>query len=110
MRASFDTEQKSVSDVIDGNKIYIFICANGEWTKREYDESREAQKVWECDYREIVTDIDKIDIDDVKKYPEKYLDWVEPIEKTDTEKISDLQEQNKILTQCLMEMSEIVYA
>lgn len=110
MTASFDTEQKSVSYVVDGAKVYIFICVNGKWMERVYDESQEPQKVWECEYREIITDVDKINIEDVEKNPEKYLDWVEPTEKTDAEKISELQEQNKMLTQCLMEMSEIVYA
>lgn len=110
MKASFDAEQPNVKTVIDGDKIYIFICANGEWSERQYDESQDPQKVWECDYREIITTTDKIDVDKVKADPEMYLDWVEPIEKSDSDKIAVLEEQNRMLTQCLMEMSEIVYA
>ena len=66
--------------------------------------------MWECDYREIVADESKIDLEKVTAAPEKYLDWTDPVEKTDAEKIAELQEKNEMLTQCLMEMSEIVYA
>lgn len=110
MKASFDAEQPNIKTVIDGDKIYIFICVNGEWLERQHDESQEPQKVWECDYREIITTADKIDVGKVKANPEMYLDWVEPIEKSDSDKIADLEEKNAMLTQCLMEMSEIVYA
>lgn len=110
MKASFDTEQPSVKSLEDGNKIYIFIAINGSWADYKYDEAEKSKRVWECDYREIVTDKDNIDIDKVKANPEKYLDWTEKKEKTASEKIAELQEQNKMLTQCLMEMSEIVYA
>lgn len=103
MKASFDAEQPAVRSVRNGHTLYIFICVNGQWTERQYDESQPAQQVWECDYREIVTDESKIDLDKVMAAPEKYLDWTEPVEKTDAEKI-------EMLTQCLLEMSEIVYA
>jgi hypothetical protein len=110
MKASFDTEQPAVRSVRDGHTLYIFICVNGQWTERKYDESQLAQQVWECDYREIVTDESKIDLEKVTTAPEKYLDWSEPAEKTDAEKITELQEKNEMLKQCLLEMSETVYA
>lgn len=110
MKASFDTEQLAVRSVRDGHTLYIFICVNGQWTERQYDESQPVQQVWECDYREIVADESKIDLEKVTAAPEKYLDWAEPVEKTDSEKIAELQKKNEMLTQCLMEMSEIVYA
>ncbi len=110
MKASFDVEQPNVKSVRDGHTLYIFICINGEWTERQYTESQEPQRVWECDYREIVTDESNIDLEKVMATPEKYLDWTEPVKKNDAEKIAELQEKNEMLTQCLMEMSEIVYA
>ena len=109
MKASFDAEQPAVRSVRNGSTLYIFICIKGQWMERQYDESQPAQQVWECDYREIVADESKIDLE-VMAAPEKYLDWTEPVEKTDAEKIAELQEKNEMLTQCLMEMSEIVYA
>lgn len=33
-----------------------------------------------------------------------------PPEQTDAQRISELEAQNQMLTQCLMEMSQIVYA
>lgn len=110
MKASFDAEQPSVRSVRDGHTLYIFICVNGQWMERQYDESQPVQQVWECDYREIMADESKIDFEKVAAAPEKYLDWMEPVEKTDAEKIAELQEKNEMLIQCLMEMSEIVYA
>lgn len=78
MRASFDAEQPAVKTIESDGKLYIFIAANGEWTERKYSDEHPAQKVWECDYREIVTAPGKIDLSDVKARPEEYLDWEEP--------------------------------
>lgn len=107
VRASFDTEQNAVKICETEDVVYISICLNGEWTERKYDANEEAQRVWECDYNEIITDKGKIDVDDVKTNPERYLSWTE---KTIAETIADLTNENKMLTQCLLEMSEIVYA
>lgn len=78
MRASFDAPQPPVEVIEDGNKVYAFIAVNGEWTEHKYSDEQPAQKVWECDYREIVTARSKIDLDALKASPEKYLDWEEP--------------------------------
>lgn len=75
MKANFDAEQPAVRSVRDGHTLYIFICVNGQWTERQYDESQPVQQVWECDYREIVADESKIDLKKVRATPEKYLDW-----------------------------------
>lgn len=107
MRASFDVEQPSAKSLEADGLLQIFICANGEWTERIYDESQEARRVWECDYREIICNPDDISLSDVQSHPEKYLDW-KP--KTDSEKIAELQEKNDMLESCLLEMSETVYA
>lgn len=107
MRASFDSEQPRVKHLQTDNKLYIFICVNGEWIDREYDEQQETQKIWECDYREIVCDPADINLLDVQSHPVKYLEW-QP--KTDAEKIADLQAKNEMLESCLLEMSETVYA
>lgn len=124
MRASFDTVQPSVRVLEDGEKIYIFIATNGEWTERHCAENEPAVQVWECDYREIVTTKNKIDVDKVKAAPEKFLEWVEPATKTQQDTISELEQQNQTLTKqiaalidqqsfyedCIAEMAEVVYA
>lgn len=90
MRADFMQEQPSVKVVDYSNKLYIFIAVNGEWVERQVEnhsgESEEpiTEKVWECDYREIITTADKIDLDDVKANPANYLEWVEPKDESPT--------------------------
>lgn len=91
MRASFDTVQPSVRVIEDGEKIYIFIATNGEWTERQYSENEAAVQVWECDYREIVTTKGKIDVDKVKAAPEKFLEWVEPEEASTSERMEQVE-------------------
>lgn len=91
MRASFDIAQPSVRVIEDGEKIYIFIAVNGEWTERQYAENEAAVQVWECDYREIVTTKGKIDVDKVKAAPEKFLEWVEPEEASASERMEQVE-------------------
>ena len=97
MKASFDVEQPNVKSVRDGHTLYIFICINGEWTERQYTESQEPQRVWECDYREIVTDESNIDLEKVMATPEKYLDWTEPVKKTTQKKLQNCRRKTKCL-------------
>lgn len=89
MRASFDAAQPSVRVIEDGEKVYIFIAVNGEWTERQYAET--AVQVWECDYREIVTTKNKIDVDKVKAAPEKFLEWVESEEASTSERMEQVE-------------------
>ncbi len=86
MRADFMEEQPSVKVSNYSNKLYIFISLNGEWVERcvnDADNTAKTQKIWECDYREIITTSDKINIEDVKANPENYLDWIEPADEND---------------------------
>ena len=91
MRASFDTVQPSVRVLEDGEKIYIFIAVNGGWTERHFAENEPAVQVWECDYREIATQKNKIDVDKVKAAPEKFLEWVEPEEASTSERMEQVE-------------------
>ena len=96
--------------VVEQGKIYLFIAVNGEWTNRQVENGAEPERCWECDYAEIMAEKGQIDVEAVKADPEAYLNWVPPVEKSQKEEIADLKEQNRMLTECLMEMSEIVYA
>ena len=78
MKASFAEEQPSTKILDYDGKVYIFIAVNGGWTEREYSDEHPAQRVWECDYREIITTAGKIDLNDVQENPTDYLDWEEP--------------------------------
>lgn len=109
MTACFDTEQPSAR-IVEQGKVYVFIALNGRWTNRQVENGQEPQACWECDYAEIVCEKDQIDLDDVRENPGKYLDWEPPAKKTSEEEIADLKEKNRMLTECLIEMSELVYA
>ena len=106
MRAKFSSEQPNVKIVDYGGKIYIFICLNGQWSSTTAEEG--IDKFWECDYNEIVTTPDKIDVEDVKTNPDKYLNWSE-VHKTQEERISELETQNEMLVNCILELSEVLY-
>ena len=106
MRAKFSSEQPNVKTVDYGGKIYIFICLNGQWSSTTTEEG--INKFWECDYNEIVTTPDKIDVEDVKTNPDKYLNWSE-VHKTQEERISELETQNEMLVNCILELSEVLY-
>lgn len=114
MRASFDAVQPAVQIVEDGEKVYIFIAMNGEWTERQYAENEPAVQVWECDYREIVTSKNKIDLEKVKAAPERFLEWVEPKEKSEVEmlkaQLAAATERSDFIEDCIAEMAMRVYA
>ena len=108
MKARFDIEQQSVHHTLFGGKVHIFICLNGEWA---CDMTDTGDTYWECDYNEIVCDPSAIDIGDVYSHPEKYIDYKNVSEnKTDKERIAQLEAENKLLTECVLELSSIVYA
>ena len=105
MCASFDAPQPAVKSLVDGDKIYIWICLNGEWAERAYDESQPAAKTWDYDFNEIIADKDSISLDDVKAHPEKYLDY-KPMAVTAQELAEEAYltaEYNSILLSALME-------
>ncbi len=83
--------------VIERDKIYVYICLNEtEVTddRTNGEESAEPVTMYEYDYKEIIEDIGVLDIDDVKENPEKYLDYEKAVEKTDRERIAELEAMN----------------
>ena len=98
MKARFDTTQESVTvRQIDGID-YIYICLN-ENIVTEIPEGREEEQTYhEYDYKEIIEDIGVLDIDDVKTNPEKYLNYKKAVEKTDKERIAELEAMNAELS------------
>ena len=79
IKAKFTSEQQPVKTVIDGEKVYVFICLNGvvgTETKDEYDGEHGTEEYIEYDYNEFTVDKDAIDLDDIINDPEKYLSYV----------------------------------
>ena len=93
MKASFDVEQPAIRIIEDGGRVYAFIALNGGWTDKNFDESLPAQRVWECDFREIVAKKGAIDLEDLKEHPEKYLDWTEPLKKEMGERVKQIEDE-----------------
>ena len=78
-RVKFASEQQPVKTVIDGNKVYVFICLNGIYgtdVQDGYDGEQVTEKYIEYDYNEFTIDKDTIDLDDIINDPEKYLNYV----------------------------------
>ena len=87
--------------------VFIYDLSSIEEVRREGLEEDYVE--YQCDMNEFRVDANEVTQDMVMASPIKYLDYeVEP-QKTNEEKIKDLQEQNDMLTQCVLEMSELVY-
>lgn len=79
IKAKFALEQQPVKTVIDGNKIYVFICLNGVPgidVQDGYDVEQVTEEYIEYDYNEFTVDKDAIELDDIINDPEKYLNYI----------------------------------
>ncbi len=95
-KSRFMEKQQPVT-VIEKDKVYVFICLNETEVTEENmngDESSESVTMYEYDYNEIIEDIGVLDIDDVKENPENYLEYEKAVEKTDKERIAELEAMN----------------
>lgn len=99
-KSRFMEKQPPVT-VIKKDKVYVFICLNETEVTEESmngnmnsEESSTPVTMYEYDYNEIIEDIGILDIDDVKKNPENYLEYEKAVEKTDKERIAELEAMN----------------
>ena len=94
-------EQQPSAKVVEKDKVYVYICLNEKEVTEDYinsEESAEPVTMYEYDYNEIIEDIGVLDIDDVKTNPEKYLNYKKAVEKTDKERIAELEAMNAELS------------
>lgn len=110
MTARFLEEQPPVKIVKIGGKAYIYICLNGVQKNEMYDQDGERQltEYYEYDYNEFTLPV-TADLENVRENPEKYLNYTEEEEETDAQKIERQSRRIDELTECLLEMSEVVY-
>lgn len=102
-KSRFMERQPSVK-VVEKDKVYVYICLNEtEVTEENMNSEKSSTPVtmYEYDYNEIIEDIDILDIDDVKANPEKYLNYEKAAEKTDKERIAELEAMNAELSTTL---------
>lgn len=104
-----DQQQPEVFWLPDGDKIFVNICLNETAIENEMDNVT----VYEYDSNAIWIQSGELDEETVRAPPEKYLDYVPVVQKTDVEKlqdtISEQESQIQMLTDCLLEMSETLY-
>ena len=90
-------EKQPSAKVVEKDKVYVYICLNEKEVTEDHtnsEESAESITMYEYDYNEIIEDIGVLDIDDVKTNPEKYLNYEKAVEKTDKERIAELEARN----------------
>lgn len=118
MKARFTTEQPAVNwQSLDNGMVDVTICLNGqEITEENQQMTEEKQHItttdtfWEYDFHQFREKVENINRETVEKNPEKYLEYELQKEKTLEQKIQEQEETIKMLTSCLLEMSEAVYA
>lgn len=98
-KSRFMEKQPSVK-VVEKDKVYAYVCLNETEVTENHVNDGESVPItmYEYDYNEIIEDIGILDIDDVKANPEKYLDYKKSTEKTDKERIVELEAMNAELS------------
>ena len=107
MKARFDTQQPTALIKMYKDNAYVFVNTNEEYKTETL--GGEPYSFYEYDYHEFCEKAENLNIDDIKKHPEKYLDYEPKRELTEAERIKSLEEQNQMLTDCVLEMSMLLY-
>ncbi len=126
MKARFTEKQPQVlwRPLSDG-KVDVTICINEKQVTEEYQENvggelggiadlsqspkTMKQVLYEYDFnqfRELQTNVDE---NDIRTNPRKYLNYIPEKEKSLEETVQKQAGQIQMLTECLLEMSEMVY-
>ena len=108
MKARFLEEQPPVRVVETEESYFVFICLNAE-RKTEIHDDQETEYI-EYDYAELHLKKGEADMEDIRADPENYLNYTSPKEKTLEDTVKEQEETIQMLTECLLEMSEAVYA
>lgn len=110
MKARFTEKQDPVTwnALPDGN-VDVMICLNEKTVTETYPDtdSETEQTVFEYDFNQFREKQEKISEETVRASPEKYLKYIPEKEKSTEQKFA---EQIEMLKDCLLEMSEQVYA
>ena len=99
-KSHFMEKQPSVK-VVEKDKMYVYICLNEKEVTEDHTNSEEYAEsitMYEYDYNEIIEDIGVLDMDDVRTKPGKYLVYEKAVEKTDKERIAELEAMNAELS------------
>ena len=111
MKARFTEKQPEVFwQPVDG-KVFITICLNEKEVEEIMGDT--AQTMYEYTCKQMWVKEVELDEETGRASPEEYLEYIPQKEKSETEllqeKIDAQQEQIQMLTECLLEVSEVVY-
>lgn len=117
MKARFTTEQPAVNwQLLDDGMVDVTICLNGRKiteNQQRADKEQDAAATdtyWEYDFHQFREKLENVNRAAVEKNPDQYLDYEPQSEKTAEQKLKEQEEQIEMLKDCLLEMSEAVYA
>lgn len=102
MRTIFNTKQDEVSiKLLEDNLMDVMICMNEETKNQEYTNEYEneiiKEVVYEYDFNQFIVPYDEKLKQDILSNPTKYLAYVRPVEKTDKERIAELEQEKMAL-------------
>lgn len=111
MKARFTEKQPEVFwQPVDG-KVFVTICLNGKEVEEIMGDTTQTMYEYTC--KQMWVKEGELDEETVRASPEEYLEYIPKKEKSETEllqeKIDEQQKQLQTLTECLLEMSEVVY-
>lgn len=112
-RARFTEEQQTVCwQPLDNGMVDVAICLNGEQVTEEIEIDGKIVKetYWEYDFNQFREKNTSLNKDAVEAHPEKYLNYTPVQEQTLADKVAEQEKTIQMLTECLLEMSETVYA
>lgn len=113
MKARFTEKQDSVTwNVLPDGNVDVMICLNEKTVTETYPDAdpETEQTVFEYDFNQFRERQEKISEETVRASPEKYLKYIPKEEKSIEQKFAEQAEQIEMLKDCLLEMSEQVYA
>lgn len=117
MKARFTEKQNPVTwNTLPDGKVDVMICLNENTVTETYSgedpENPEhiEQTVYEYDFNQFREDQKKISEETVRASPGKYLKYIPATEKSTEQLLAEQSEQIEMLKDCLLEMSEQVYA
>lgn len=114
MKARFTEKQNPVTwNTLPDGKVDVMICLNENTVTETYsggDPEHIEQTVYEYDFNQFREDQKKISEETVRASPEKYLKYIPATEKSTEQLLAEQSEQIEMLKDCLLEMSEQVYA
>lgn len=106
MKARFLTQQPQVKTIESGGKTYVFLCLHEEHGSEEFDGNQ--TEYFEYDYNEFYGE--SLNVEDIREHPEKYIDYIPDTEKSLEETIAAQKKDIELLKDCLLEISEDIYA